>query len=140
VCYYTPAIADKFGPLSVYGRRGHGAGKNPGRLPAEPTPAAAGTWEKLAVMESRAARGETLFHPRDGHERRPDPDAARPVVTGSYPAGDHVPPSEDSVPWEVPVVRTLTHTPGLTSPESSPADARASILSLFHTTFGDPGG
>jgi hypothetical protein len=36
-----------------------------GRLAKEPTHAKPGTSAKLEVMTERAARGETLFHPRD---------------------------------------------------------------------------
>jgi len=35
------------------------------RLPEHPTTALPGTEAKLVVMEARAERGESLFHPRD---------------------------------------------------------------------------
>lgn len=35
------------------------------RLPAEPTDTRPGSEERLRVMEERAARGESVFHPDD---------------------------------------------------------------------------
>src|SRR5262249_11567649 len=43
----------------------------PARVPKHPTSAVAGTPEKIAVMRSRAARGEQLHHPEDSRERLP---------------------------------------------------------------------
>jgi hypothetical protein len=39
----------------------------PHRLPATATDAMPGTDEKIAVMAGRADRGESVFHPSDGH-------------------------------------------------------------------------
>jgi hypothetical protein len=46
------------------------ADRRPAPLPEQPTPAAAGTPEKLLAMQERALRREQLCHPLDG--RRPD--------------------------------------------------------------------
>lgn len=62
VCYYTPGVKEKYGPLSKYGRRG--VGHRDGAL-STPTTALPGTPEKLAVLEQRAANGESLWHPED---------------------------------------------------------------------------
>jgi hypothetical protein len=42
----------------------------PPPLPAHPTPAIPGSLQKLRILESRLARGEALFHPKDA--RIPD--------------------------------------------------------------------
>ena len=48
-------------------RGGYGAGpaNTRGRLPDQPTRAAPLSEAKIAVMQERASRGETLFHPKD---------------------------------------------------------------------------
>lgn len=74
-CYYTPGVKDRYEPTSAKGRRGvpnfYGARPLP-----EPTTAAPGTPEKMAVLEARAAACQALWHPLDA-TREGDP---RPLL------------------------------------------------------------
>lgn len=69
VCWRKPEVregARSGSARPLAGRRGvrdfYGAGKRP----EEPTAARPGTAEKIAVLAARAARGEGLWHERDG--------------------------------------------------------------------------
>lgn len=64
-CYYRPGVAALYPSTSVFARRGHANGCHQPAPPARPTDAEPGSEDKLAVLESRAARGEGLWHPRD---------------------------------------------------------------------------
>jgi hypothetical protein len=66
-CYHRPAVSALYPSTHPKGMRGNGAGlMGAGRpLPAEPTAEPPGTPGKVSVLESRASRGESLFHPED---------------------------------------------------------------------------
>ena len=63
-CYYTPGVKDQHPSTSKYARRGEGNFTGPAAMP-EPTTAAPGTPEKLAVLEQRAKLKQALWHPLD---------------------------------------------------------------------------
>lgn len=66
-CFYTPGVIDLYPSTSKYARRGirnfYGSAPFP-----EPTATLPGTPERVAVYESRAQRGEQLFHPQDARD------------------------------------------------------------------------
>ncbi len=64
-CYYTPGVRELFPSTSKFGRRGHGNFNGCPPLPALPTRALPGTPEKLAILEERARRRQSLWHPDD---------------------------------------------------------------------------
>ncbi len=74
-CYRRPGVKELYPSTSKYARRGVSNTTAQSKLP-DPTDAAPGTPEKVAVMEARAARGEALFHPEDA------PDTVGKVVRG----------------------------------------------------------
>jgi hypothetical protein len=64
-CYYSPGVRDLYPSTSKFARRGAGLLGGGFLLAAAPTTALPGTAEKVRVMEDRAARGESIFHPGD---------------------------------------------------------------------------
>ena len=64
-CYYTPGVREQYPSTSKFARRGHGVFQGPVPLPPEPTVAAPGTPEKMAVLEMRAKFKMSLWHPQD---------------------------------------------------------------------------
>ncbi|HLJ92436.1 MAG TPA: hypothetical protein VKU02_04510 [Gemmataceae bacterium] len=75
-CYQTLAIRERYSPVSKFGRRGVLDFCGLGKLPTRPTPALPGSPEKVAVLEQRASRRESLWHPHDaafGPERFSQP-------------------------------------------------------------------
>jgi hypothetical protein len=64
-CYYTPGVRDQYPSTSKYARRGVSDFNGKIVPPAFPTTALPGTPEKVAVLQQRAARGESLWHPED---------------------------------------------------------------------------
>ncbi|MFM7152440.1 MAG: hypothetical protein ACKO23_21645 [Gemmataceae bacterium] len=64
-CYYKPGVRDQFPSTSKYARRGLGNGCRRPALADRPTNALPGTEEKLRVLEDRASRGLSLWHPQD---------------------------------------------------------------------------
>lgn len=64
-CYQTPGIREQYVSLSKFGRRGLLDFYGSGRLPAASTRALPGTPEKVAILQERARRRETLWHPED---------------------------------------------------------------------------
>ena len=64
-CYYTPGVRDLYPSTSKFARRGVSDYNGDGQLPTEPTSALPGSAEKVAILEARAARGESLWHPHD---------------------------------------------------------------------------
>jgi len=64
-CYQTLDIRSRYPTVSKFGRRGVLDFYGSGKLPALPTRAAPGSFEKVAVLEQRASRRETLWHPDD---------------------------------------------------------------------------
>lgn len=67
-CYYTPGVRESSQMIrSDSTRRPPTADYNgPSKLPVDSTQATPGSEEKIAVMEERALRGESLWHPDDG--------------------------------------------------------------------------
>jgi hypothetical protein len=63
-CYYADGVRDLYPSTSKFARTCT-MGRATAPLPAAPTTAAPGTPEKMAVLESRAIRGERIFHPLD---------------------------------------------------------------------------
>jgi hypothetical protein len=64
-CYQTLDIRRRYATVSKFGRRGVLDFYGSGELPALPTRALPGSPEKIAVLEQRASRRETLWHPND---------------------------------------------------------------------------
>ena len=64
-CYYAPGVKDRYPSTSKYAKRGVGNITGVQPLPAKPTEAVPGSAEKVAVLEARAAAGESLWHPQD---------------------------------------------------------------------------
>lgn len=64
VCYYTPGVRDRYGPVSKYGHRGSYVGVISTPVAELPTPAMPGP-DKVAVLIARAERGVSLWHPQD---------------------------------------------------------------------------
>jgi hypothetical protein len=64
-CYYKPGVRSRYPSTSKFGQRGIGNGNRTAPLPTEPTVARPGTPEKVAVMEQRARRRQSLWHPSD---------------------------------------------------------------------------
>jgi hypothetical protein len=64
-CYQTLDIRRQYASLSKFGRRGVLDFYGSGELPAAPTTALPGSFEKVAVLQQRASRRETLWHPDD---------------------------------------------------------------------------
>lgn len=64
-CYYLPSVRDLYPSTSKYTRCGvlDRNGNTP--QPSESTKEPAGSLEKVVVLEGRAARGESLWHPDD---------------------------------------------------------------------------
>lgn len=71
-CYYSPGVRGKYLSVSKYGRRGCGGGNKLGVLAGEATGAGPGSLEKIRVMQGRAMRGESLFHPDDSRVPAPE--------------------------------------------------------------------
>ena len=67
-CYANREIRDRYPSTSIHARRGAGIGRH-GSLPTKPTEALPKSEQKIRVMIGRAMRGESLFHPNDGHEQ-----------------------------------------------------------------------
>lgn len=64
-CYYSPGVREKYPSTSKFARRGVGNFNGaPEQLP-EPTRAAPGSPEKVAVLERRALLRQCLWHPED---------------------------------------------------------------------------
>jgi hypothetical protein len=64
-CYYTPGVREQFPSTSKFGRRGVDDFYGWPVPPPEPTNAAPGSAEKVAVLERRARLGVSLWHPKD---------------------------------------------------------------------------
>lgn len=76
--YYAPGIRDLH--PSKFANRGVGNGFHADTpLPAEPTDTEPGSDEKMLVLAERAARGESLFHPRDRQGSSYIPDRTPPL-------------------------------------------------------------
>lgn len=65
--FYAPGVREQYPPAGKFGRHGTRAWKEDGpATPArEPTEAPPGSPEKLGVLEGRARRQESLWHPAD---------------------------------------------------------------------------
>jgi hypothetical protein len=64
-CYYEPGIREQYTSLSKFGRRGVHDFYGSGRPPEASTRALPGSAEKVAILEQRASRHESLWHPHD---------------------------------------------------------------------------
>lgn len=65
-CYYTPGVTLLYPSTSKYAKRGVASDCNSqSDQPNHPTDALPGTEDKLAIMEERARRGYSVFHPDD---------------------------------------------------------------------------
>jgi hypothetical protein len=64
-CYYTPGVREQYPSTSKFARRGVGDFNGKAQLAPEATAALPGTPEKVAVLEERARRGLSLWHPLD---------------------------------------------------------------------------
>jgi hypothetical protein len=64
-CYYTPGVREQYPSTSKYAHRGIGNFNGPAPTPAFATDALPGTPEKVAVLEERARRKQSLWHPED---------------------------------------------------------------------------
>jgi hypothetical protein len=64
-CYYKPGVRERYPSISKFGQRGVGNGNEAAALPSVPTCARPGSPEKVAVLEQRARRRESLWHPYD---------------------------------------------------------------------------
>ena len=64
-CYYTPGVRERYPSTSKFAKRGVGNGNGLAPLPSMPTRARPGSPEKVAVLEERARRQQTLWHPLD---------------------------------------------------------------------------
>jgi hypothetical protein len=64
-CHGKPEVRSLYPSTSKYARRGVRNFVGPAPAPAEPTAAAPGTEEKVAVLAMRAAAGQQLFHRSD---------------------------------------------------------------------------
>ena len=80
-CYYTLGLREDFAPVNKFGRRAEVGLTQKVKTPT-PTDAMPGTEEKVAVLVSRAANGEALWHPDDAKhfvEPEPEPIELRPL-------------------------------------------------------------
>jgi hypothetical protein len=64
-CFYQPGLKEQYPSTSKYAYRGVADRNGRCPLPSEPTQVRPGTPEKMTVLEQRAERGESLFHPAD---------------------------------------------------------------------------
>src|SRR5260370_16953181 len=64
-CYYTPGVRARYPSTSKFARQGIGNGNRLAPLPTVPTVARPGSSEKVAVMEERARRRQSLWPPQD---------------------------------------------------------------------------
>jgi hypothetical protein len=70
-CYYNLGIRDCYPViLNPHTRRGSGLPLENGDadhrpIPAQPTNAKPGSYDKILVLQERAAKGQQLFHPQD---------------------------------------------------------------------------
>jgi hypothetical protein len=64
-CYYTPGVREQYPSTSKFGRRGVDDFYGWPVTAPEPTSAAPGSAEKVAVLERRARLGVSLWHPKD---------------------------------------------------------------------------
>jgi hypothetical protein len=64
-CYYKPGVRDSYPSTSKFARRGPGNFNGQPELLPVPTRALPGTAEKVAVLEGRVSRHQSLWHPLD---------------------------------------------------------------------------
>lgn len=64
-CYYRPGVRDKYPSTSKFGRRGVGNFNGLVEILPPPTAALPGTPEKVAVLEERVMRRQSLWNPLD---------------------------------------------------------------------------
>jgi hypothetical protein len=64
-CYQSAAIRGQYASLSKFGRRGIHDFYGLGRLPEAATSALPGSSDKVAILQQRASRQDSLWHPQD---------------------------------------------------------------------------
>jgi len=64
-CYYKPGVRDQYPSTSKYARRGAGNFNGNPDVADEPTRAAPGSPEKIAILAERVRRKQALWHPDD---------------------------------------------------------------------------
>ncbi len=64
-CYYRPGVRERYPSTSRFARQGVGVASRTPALPSAATTALPGTPEKVAVLEERAQRHQSLWHPLD---------------------------------------------------------------------------
>ncbi len=64
-CYYRPGVKEMYPSTSKYARRGEGNFNGIAPVAPEPTTAAPGSPEKMAVLEMRVRMKQSLWHPLD---------------------------------------------------------------------------
>jgi hypothetical protein len=69
-CYYKPGLRDLYPSTSKFSVRGPGDFNGRVALPAVPTSAAPGSAEKIAVMQERVRKRQSLWHPLDARLNR----------------------------------------------------------------------
>lgn len=77
-CYYAPGVRELYPSTSKFARRGVGNFNGVAPLPPEPTDAAPGSPEKVAILEQRARLKQSLWHPGDATASRPASPARGP--------------------------------------------------------------
>jgi hypothetical protein len=65
ICYYTPGVRERYPSTSKFGQRRLDDFNGRVVLPPQPTLAAPGSEEKIAVLEQRARQRQSLWHPHD---------------------------------------------------------------------------
>lgn len=69
LCYEDPEIRNLYQPISKFGVRGVMDRNGCRPQPLKATNALPGSLEKIAELEQRAKRGESLWHPQDARLR-----------------------------------------------------------------------
>ena len=64
-CYQTLDIRTRYSSTSKFGRRGVLDFYGTAELPESPTRALPGSAEKVSILQQRASRRQTLWHPED---------------------------------------------------------------------------
>ncbi len=95
-CYYRPGVRELYPSTSKYAHRGVGNGNLTAPLPAEPTRAEPGSFEKIAILEERVRLKQALHNPDD---LKIEPSAC-PVILRPVNAFTHRRPLRSSGPDE----------------------------------------
>jgi hypothetical protein len=71
-CYYKPGLRDLYPSTSKFAHRGLADFNGKATMPPQPTRALPGSPEKVAVLEQRARKRQSLWHPLDASLDRID--------------------------------------------------------------------